>query len=74
MSQVWLVTGSSRGIGRALAEAVLAKGHTLVATARDPRALSGLVERYGDRVRATALDVTDGKAAAAAVQLAFSCW
>jgi NAD(P)-dependent dehydrogenase (short-subunit alcohol dehydrogenase family) len=70
MSQVWLVTGSSRGVGRALAEAVLAKGHKLVATARDPRALSGLVERYGDRVRATTLDVTDEKAAAAAVQLA----
>jgi NAD(P)-dependent dehydrogenase (short-subunit alcohol dehydrogenase family) len=70
MSQVWLVTGSSRGVGRALAEAVLAKGHKLVATARDPRALSGLVERYGDRVRATNLDVTDEKAAAAAVQLA----
>ena len=35
MSQTWLVTGSSRGIGRALAEAVLAKGHNLVATARD---------------------------------------
>jgi NAD(P)-dependent dehydrogenase (short-subunit alcohol dehydrogenase family) len=70
MSQVWLVTGSSRGVGRALAEAVLVKGHKLVATARDPRALSGLVERYGDRVRATTLDVTDEKAAAAAVQLA----
>jgi NAD(P)-dependent dehydrogenase (short-subunit alcohol dehydrogenase family) len=70
MSQVWLVTGCSRGIGRALAEAVLAQGNKLVATARDPRALSGLVERYGDRVRATALDVTDEKAAKAAVELA----
>ena len=70
MSQVWLVTGCSRGIGRALAEAVLAQGHKLVATARDPRALSGLVERYGDRVRATALDVTDQKAAKAALELA----
>jgi NAD(P)-dependent dehydrogenase (short-subunit alcohol dehydrogenase family) len=70
MSQVWLVTGCSRGIGRALAEAVLAQGHKLVATARHPRALSGLVERYGDRVRATALDVTDQKAAKAAVELA----
>jgi NAD(P)-dependent dehydrogenase (short-subunit alcohol dehydrogenase family) len=70
MSQVWLVTGSSRGIGRALAEAVLAKGHELVATARDPRTLTRLVERYGERVRATALDVTDEKAATAAVELA----
>ena len=70
MSQVWLITGSSRGIGRALAEAVLAAGHQLVATARNPKQLSDLVERYGERVRAVALDVTDERAATAAVELA----
>src|SRR5205807_187875 len=67
---VWLITGSSRGLGRALAEAVLAAGHKLVATARDPQQLSGLVERYRDQVRAVALDVTDERAAAAAMQSA----
>ena len=66
MSQVWFITGSSRGIGRALAEAVLAAGHQLVATARNPKRLSDLVERYSDRVRAVALDVTDEPAALAA--------
>jgi NAD(P)-dependent dehydrogenase (short-subunit alcohol dehydrogenase family) len=70
MSQVWLITGSSRGIGRALSEAVLAAGHRLVATARNPKQLSDLVERYGDNVRAIALDVTDERAALAAVQSA----
>src|SRR5258705_6193054 len=70
MSQVWLITGSSRGIGRALSEAVLAAGHRLVATARNPKQLSDLVERYGDSVRAIALDVTDERAALAAVQSA----
>ena len=70
MSQVWLITGSSRGIGRALSEAVLAAGHRLVATARNPKQLSELVERYGDHVRAIALDVTDERAALAAVQSA----
>jgi NAD(P)-dependent dehydrogenase (short-subunit alcohol dehydrogenase family) len=68
MSQVWLITGSSRGLGRALAEAVLAAGHELVATARDPKQLADLVERHGARVRAVALDVTDELAARAAVQ------
>ena len=59
MSQVWLITGSSRGLGRALAEAVLAVGHKLVATARDPAQLADLIEPYGDQVRSCALDVTD---------------
>src|SRR6201997_4969379 len=70
MSQVWLITGSSRGLGRALADAVLAAGHRLVATARNPERLSDLVARHGDRVRAVALDVTDERAAIAAVQTA----
>jgi len=68
MSKIWLITGSSRGLGRELAEAVLAAGHQLVATARKPEQLDDLVERYGDRVRAVALDVTDPTAARAAVQ------
>jgi NAD(P)-dependent dehydrogenase (short-subunit alcohol dehydrogenase family) len=70
MSQVWLVTGSSRGLGRALAEAALAARHQLVATARNPTQLAGLVEHYGDRVRAIALDVTDARAASNAIQAA----
>ncbi len=70
MSQVWLITGSSRGFGKALAEAVLAAGHLLIATARNPAQLAPLVDRYGDRVRAVALDVTDAAASHAAVQAA----
>lgn len=70
MSQVWLITGSSRGFGKALAEAVLAAGHSLIATARNPAQLAPLAERYGDRVRTVALDVTDANAAHAAVQAA----
>ena len=42
-NQVWLITGSSRGFGRAIAEAVLAAGHKLVATARNPKQLAPLV-------------------------------
>ncbi len=70
MSQVWLITGSSRGFGKAVAEAVLAAGHSLIATARNPDQLASLSDRYGDRVRAVALDVTDAKAAGTAVQAA----
>ena len=70
MAQVWLITGSARGLGRAIAEGVLATGDKLIATARNPQQLSDLVERYGDNVRAVALDVTDERAAMVAVQLA----
>lgn len=70
MSQRWLITGSSRGIGRALAEAVLEAGHRLVATAREPAQLADLAERHGESIRTVALDVTDPAAAQAAVRIA----
>jgi NAD(P)-dependent dehydrogenase (short-subunit alcohol dehydrogenase family) len=56
-NSIWFITGSSRGLGRALATAVLAAGHRLVATARNTADLQFLVDDYGDRVRAVALDV-----------------
>src|SRR5258708_3646686 len=67
MSKVWLITGSSRGFGRSLAEAVLAHGDLLVATARNPEQLSDLVAQYGDHVRTIALDVTNPEQARAVV-------
>ena len=70
MSKVWLVTGSGSGLGRNIAQAVLASGDSLLATARDPRQLEDLVQKYGDHVRAVPLDVTDECAAQAAVQVA----
>src|ERR1700728_2019735 len=69
-SKVWLVTGSASGLGRNIAEAVLASGDRLVATARDPGRLEDLVEKYGDQVRTAPLDVSDENAAYAAVQAA----
>jgi len=70
MPKVWLVTGSASGLGRNIAEAVLASGDQLVATARDPQHLDDLVEKYGDQVRTASLDVADEKAALAAMQVA----
>ncbi|GAA4622788.1 SDR family NAD(P)-dependent oxidoreductase [Actinoallomurus vinaceus] len=70
MARTWLITGSSRGLGRALAVAALERGDNVVATARRPDQLADLADRYGDRVRAFALDVTDAEAARAAVRFA----
>ena len=67
MSRVFFLTGASRGLGRAIAEAVLNRGHRLVATARDPRSLGDLVASHGDRILALALDVTDPAAAQTAI-------
>src|SRR5215475_8210555 len=50
MSKVWLVTGSASGLGRDIAEAVLASGDRLLAKNRDPQRLNDLVERYGEQV------------------------
>ena len=70
MAKVWLVTGSASGLGRNIAEAVLESGDSLVATARDPRRLRDLAEKYGGQVRTAPLDVVDESAAHAAVQVA----
>jgi NAD(P)-dependent dehydrogenase (short-subunit alcohol dehydrogenase family) len=59
--RVWLVTGATSGFGRAVAEAAVAAGDTVIGTARRPEALDGLVAAHPDRVEAIALDVTDGE-------------
>jgi NAD(P)-dependent dehydrogenase (short-subunit alcohol dehydrogenase family) len=74
MSKVWLVTGSASGLGRNIAEAVLASGDRLVATARDPGRLKDLVAKYGDQARAATQDVADENAAFAAVQTALDAF
>jgi NAD(P)-dependent dehydrogenase (short-subunit alcohol dehydrogenase family) len=70
MSKVYLVTGASRGLGREIALAALKSGSRVVAGARKPADLDDLVQDYGDQVRVVALDVTDPRAAQAAVQTA----
>ncbi len=70
MTRTWLITGCSRGLGRALASAVLASGDRLVATARDPAALADLVAHGKERIIALPLDVTDEMAARRAVSAA----
>ena len=67
MELVWLITGSSRGLGRALARAALQAGDLVAATARRPGQLGDLVAEYRDRISAIALDVTDAEAAQSAV-------
>jgi NAD(P)-dependent dehydrogenase (short-subunit alcohol dehydrogenase family) len=57
--RVWLITGCSAGFGRHLAEAALAAGDRVMATARRAGQLTDLLAAGGDRARGTTLDVTD---------------
>ncbi|WP_415328989.1 oxidoreductase [Chryseobacterium sp. MMS23-Vi53] len=57
MKKVWFITGSSKGLGKSLVEAVLLKGDNVVATARNPQQLNDLVEKYPEQILALELDV-----------------
>ena len=70
MTKTWLITGCSSGFGKVLAEAVLARGDQLVATARKTETLGSLIARNPKKAKAAALDVTREGSAAAAVALA----
>ena len=67
---VWFITGCSTGMGRALAERVLQRGHRVVATARNPMQINDLVSSYPTAALSVALDVTDAGQVNAAVDRA----
>lgn len=66
--KIWLITGISRGFGRALTEALLARGDTVIGTTRDG---SADVRRGKGRLEVLALDVTDPEAVKTTVAAAF---
>ncbi len=57
MKKVWFITGSSKGLGKSLVEAVLLKGDDVVATARNPQQLNDLAEQYPKQLLTIELDV-----------------
>jgi NAD(P)-dependent dehydrogenase (short-subunit alcohol dehydrogenase family) len=66
--RTWFITGASRGLGRSFAQAALAAGDRVAATARDTSTLEDLVTEHGDAVVPISLDVTDRDAAFAAIR------
>ena len=70
--QVWFITGCSTGFGRVFAEAALAAGHAVVATARKVESLDGLGTAAPERFLPLPLDVTDPAACHRAVQAAIA--
>jgi NAD(P)-dependent dehydrogenase (short-subunit alcohol dehydrogenase family) len=67
--QVWFITGAARGMGIDIAQAALAAGHGVVATARDAARVTAAVGEH-EGLLAVALDITDPQAAARAVEAA----
>jgi len=73
-NRVWLITGTSSGFGRAIAQAALEEGDAVVATARNPRVLQELCASHPDRVASLALDVTDLSTIPDVVEKAIGCF
>ena len=72
--RVWFITGASTGFGRLLAEEVLRRGGKVIATARLLEKVADLEEKYPERAKAYALDVTDPAQVISIVAQATSCF
>lgn len=72
MSKVYLITGTSTGFGRALAEAVLERGDKVVLTARKPEQVAQLAQANPENAIASRLDVTNAAEREVAVQTAIA--
>ncbi|TFY60676.1 hypothetical protein EVJ58_g4990 [Rhodofomes roseus] len=70
-SKIWLITGSSAGMGRAMTEIVLSQGDIVVATLRKPSAIDDLVQKYPkERLLVVRVDVSKKDEIAAAFEKA----
>jgi len=74
VSKVWLITGASRGLGRAFTDEVLKAGHRVVATARNSEQLVEVASQFGQSVRIVSLDVTNETQAKYAVATAIEAF
>ncbi|GAA5153617.1 oxidoreductase [Pseudonocardia eucalypti] len=58
-SLTWIITGASRGFGRAIAEFALAGGDNVVAAVRNPESVADLAGAHPERFAAVEFDAAD---------------
>src|SRR4051812_47847261 len=69
-TQTWIITGATRGLGRALAESALAAGDNVVAAVRRPERVADLGTKYPNTFQAVRFDARDTGGAPALVRAA----
>ncbi len=72
--KVAIVTGASRGLGRAAALALLEQGACVIAAARSREELQQIEDEYPDRARAVVCDMLDAESVAALPQAAIEAF
>jgi NAD(P)-dependent dehydrogenase (short-subunit alcohol dehydrogenase family) len=71
MKKTWFISGASSGLGREMAQQLLARGDVVAGTSRRDGALADLRQRYGDRLHVLKLELTDTESVRATVSEAF---
>lgn len=69
-SKVWLVTGTSRGMGTEIVKSALKAGHKVVATGRDTAKVAKAIGQSSDNLFIVKMDVTNPKEIEEAVKAA----
>jgi NAD(P)-dependent dehydrogenase (short-subunit alcohol dehydrogenase family) len=72
MTKIWFITGTSRGLGRSLTQAVLKNGDKVAATARNIQQLADFVQQFPGQIIPIQLDVTVKDQIYAAVEKAIA--
>lgn len=72
--RVYVVTGGTKGLGRATAESLVADGARVVVSSRSQESVDAAVSALGDNARGVAADNADPQTAERLVQTAIDTW
>jgi NAD(P)-dependent dehydrogenase (short-subunit alcohol dehydrogenase family) len=68
----WIITGASRGLGRAIAASALAAGDNVVAAVRRPESVADLEAAHSNTFQAVTFDARDAEAASGLIEAALA--